>query len=146
MRQIRRSVFETNSSSCHSVAVAGGVEPGDLLDSLPVDNGGQVSLMPGEFGRSYDFTNDVRMKASYCSTYARNYGIEADIELLVKVICEHTGADTVLFDENTAPYSDPEGFIDHQSIDVAQSVFFDEDTLKLFIFHPRSTLRLDADG
>jgi hypothetical protein len=60
MKTIRRSVFETNSSSMHSISLA--------------SNGKiQVPLFPlvlecGEFGRGYDEFNDPQTKLSYVLT------------------------------------------------------------------------------
>ena len=49
-KQTRHSVFETNSSSTHSISIAYSSSVGDLMSILPVNDEGNVVLNGGEFG------------------------------------------------------------------------------------------------
>lgn len=133
---IRRSVFETNSSSSHSVTIAGW-PPKGKTDSLPVSGGGVCSIWPGEFGWEEDTFYDAETKASYCYMYARENPDQ--MKQLENVIREQTGCKQVRFEEG-------DGWIDHQSSDVAREAFASDDTLRAFIFNPDSVLRTDNDN
>jgi hypothetical protein len=46
---IRHGVFETNSSSCHSISIS--EDSGGLLDVIYPNNDGIIELEGGEFGK-----------------------------------------------------------------------------------------------
>ena len=46
MKLIRNSVFETNSSSCHSISIG----KSDVYDSVTPDEDGIIRIKPMEFG------------------------------------------------------------------------------------------------
>jgi len=129
----RRSVFETNSSSTHSISIASGAE---TLDTLPMENG-VVAIEGGEFGWEVNDYYDACSKASYCMTWAFQYGTEEHREMLKRVIQQRTGADKVVLRQGDDSYY-PNGYIDHQSDDVCKEAFKSEKSLRDFIFDPRS--------
>jgi len=141
MRQIRRSVFETASSSVHSLTIVAG----DLVKSDYKDK--SFEIFPGEFGWGYDKFTDSHTKASYCYTWLQyvHENRERFQEMLVKAIKDHTGAFEVVFSKSTDSYW-PEGYIDDQSTDLCTEVFESEDNIKNFIFNPQSTLIIDNDN
>lgn len=137
----RVGVFETNSSSTHSITIS---ESGDLTDKLLVENG-VCEIYPGEFGWDVEEYNDATTKASYCLTWAKEYGSEKHEEMLKEAIKEHTGAETVEFVPAVSEYYQW-GYIDHQSSDVCQKAFGSREALKNFIFNHKSWLSTDNDN
>lgn len=153
-QQIRHNVFETNSSSTHSISIAPGNEELLMDTSLKPDENGNVILQGGEFGWDYDSYYDAQSKASYMAIYASCWSgdkKEEFIEKLKRVIIEQTGAKDVLFNF-TEEYDSKDGknwsYIDHQSVDSEDYhwVFDDEETLRQFIFNRNSVLTTDNDN
>ena len=142
MREVVRcGVFETNSSSTHSLSIAHGAEAKDEL----VVEGGVLRIYPGEFGHGPERYYDAPVKASYCLTWAKNHGGEAALSLLRQVLQEQTGADSVEFveaDDEDYPW----GYIDHQSENKCRAAFVDATHLADFIFNPKSMLLIDHDN
>lgn len=136
-RVIREGVFETNSSSSHSISIAEwrqGAKP-SLLN--PRDDG-VVRIYPGEFGREVEDYYDPASKASYAYVYARDYGTKENMEMLRKVISAET--------ESEVEFVEGDGYIDHQSSDVCAEAFDSREALRSFIFNPDSVLHTDNDN
>jgi len=129
MKNIRRGVFETNSSSTHSVTISGF----DLmLDvSLVPDINGNIIIQGKEFGWKWEKFNDAYSKASYCFL-----NFKERREELKEIIKKQTGANNVIFDEH-------DGYIDHVgehcSIEKIEDFHF-------FIFNKNSWLFLGNDN
>lgn len=119
---IRKFCFETNSSSSHSIALAG-EDKQFILDTLYPDQNGVITLTGGEFGWEWFKHNDAETKANYA---AQSLG---DNENLIDVIKEQTGALEVIINTN--------GYIDHDSYGI---VPHDKEGLKNFIFNKNSWL------
>lgn len=149
----RHSVFETNSSSSHSISIVGGnYRP----DKIPLEDG-ICRVYGGEFGWGIDQYNDAATKASYCLVYAfgdtwndgdgdRAPVYPEKLETLRAVIAKQTGAE-VVFDMSGYNY------IDHQSREnddwrkaTAETAFASEQALRDFIFNPASELLIDNDN
>lgn len=139
---IRRGVFETNSSSSHSISISGG---NYTPDTLMVANG-VCRIYPGEFGWEEESYRDAATKASYCLTHAKQCGDERSLDMLRDVIARETGA-AVEFCKADSDWHEW-GYIDHQSIEygVPQEAFASADALRDFIFNPASVLRTDNDN
>lgn len=144
MKQIRTSVFETNSSSTHSISVA---EEGEgVLSTLTVSKKGVVSIGGGEFGWEQEWYNDAETKADYMAVYAKECYPEEGIagvplwDILCDVIKEQTGCKEVKYIKG--------GYIDHQSVESQDyhSVFESPEKLRLFIFSQASYLETDNDN
>ena len=120
---IRTGVFETNSSSCHSIAIAG-EDKQFVFDSISPDSNGVVSLTGGEYGWSWFKTNSSIEKANYA---AQQLG---DNQNLINVIRKQTGADKVVIETEA-------GYVDHQSTGLVED---NEEWLKNFIFNKNSWL------
>ena len=142
MKNIRRNVFETNSSSTHSISIS---ESSDgILDSLPVDEDGTLHIDGGEFGWEEETYHSARSKASYCAIDTIND--PKSREMLEKVLKDHTGAKSIVYhisdDWNDPNYS----YIDHQSAGTSFEAFASEHHLKMFIFNRQSSLTTDNDN
>lgn len=140
MKVVRHSVFETNSSSTHSISIASG----DFVPDHLYEENGVVVVYPGEFGWEEEEYYDAQTKASYCLTHVKSYENQRDEDLLREVIESVTGK-KVEFRPSSCKYN-PWGYIDHQSSDVPKEAFASSEDLKDFIFNPRSVLRTDNDN
>lgn len=150
-RKIRRCVFETNSSSSHTLTIAGGAL--DIADVLPGRYRGDdevVRIYDGYFGWGPASYNDAATKAAYCYTYAKllkQYGRNSTgterIAMLRRVVQETTGRMVEFVD--TGDFD-----IDHQSIEGkgghGEKIFESDDAMRQFIFNRRSELVIDNDN
>ena len=128
MRQLRRGVFESNSSSCHSITFGGrgALEP----NCMPIDEDGYIHAHFSEFGWEIENYYDQESKLAYLLTmtahlngcypyhWSREEQEEAieefvetyDFKRISDEIADYANCKGVILD-----YS--EGYIDHQSID-----------------------------
>ena len=139
--KIRKGVFETNSSSSHSISIATADKQFVLDTSFMPEGDGVLRLFGGEFGWEWNKINDANTKANYCAVYA--YHDYYKSEMLKEVLLEQTGAREVDFS------FDKEGcgnYIDHQSYDVAKEAFANKETLRNFIFNLNSWLFTGNDN
>lgn len=132
MKKIRKGVFETNSSSSHSISIAGGKLK---LDRLPVEDG-ICEIFEGKFGWGPERFDGSTDKASYCLTHAKSD--EDKLAMLKKVIQSEMGVPVI--------FRKGDGYIDHQSYEACEEAFESEDKLKRFIFDERSSLDIDNDN
>jgi len=167
MLKIRRGVFETNSSSTHSISIGDGLPPScsnltpeeeAVLRKLErTDYLLDRSLTPGcdgvlridankEFGWEVEDYQDAATKAMYC--YIDQYQRKDRIKMLKEVLMEQTKATDVEFRyEPDSGYGEGKyGYIDHQSDGTSDDAFIDKETLRNFIFNQRSILRIDNDN
>ena len=148
--KIRRSVFETNSSSTHSIAI---VEGDFSPDFLPVKDG-VCEIHTGEFGWEVEDYYDAATKAAYCLTWLKQQETrkEDEEQMLIDVIMENTGAKGVRFIPAFTLETKGEwdfyqwGYIDHQSENEPALAFKSKKTLAAFIFNPESGLHTDNDN
>lgn len=153
MKQIRHSVFETNSSSTHSISISKDVK---TLDPLYVDENGVVTINGEEFGWDEETFRNAEAKASYAMIYAHEWSGEkkdVHVQILTDVIKQQTGCKEVVYnysDEgwDTDKTDKPWGYIDHQSVEDRDLdyLFEDPEKLRMFIFNPASTLHTDNDN
>lgn len=146
MRKIRQGMFETNSSSAHSIVIA----MGECTDKLHIDDG-IVIVQPGEYGWEVEDYHGATDKASYCLTYAKQGGSEEKLAMLKKVIKKQTGAREVVFAPlNPGAEWSEWGYIDHQSGPSeggeCGEAFQSETNLRQFIFCRASVLHTDNDN
>lgn len=130
VKNIRRSVFETNSSSTHSISIVG------VAPKRTGTTGGSLELGFGEYGWEIEDYNDWVSKADYCAIDNKNN--EDRLDLLKKVIEKQTGIKNISFNFT--------GYIDHQSAGTSDDAFNDEETLRNFIFSNSSYLHTDNDN
>ena len=167
----RTSIFETNSSSSHSITLC--ISPSKCMDSIPLTDDGDACIYPGEFGWGPSQHNDAPTKASYCLVHAmssipsrwKNADSEdlhddgkprgpqdAEneelalplVQMLERVIKRGTNCNAVKFIPTHDGYR--WGYIDHQSVHVPTDIFKDDDVLFGFIFNPKSELCVDNDN
>ena len=141
----RQSVFETNSSSTHSISIA---DAGDLTDTLAVDEKGTCVICGGTFGWEIEDYYDAASKASYAYVYARDHAPDRTqaIERLCRVVMARTGAKLVQFGSRENDEDEDYGYIDHQSDYVCGEAFESDEKLAAFIFSPKSWLHTDNDN
>ena len=133
MKLIRHSVFETNSSSSHSISIDNQCE---TYSTITPDESGVIILGTGEYGWDFDTFCDAYSKADYCAL--DNLYNEYRLEMLSEVIREHTGAISVIFTDT--------GYIDHQNLGTTKDAFESKETLKNFIFNRTSVLETGNDN
>lgn len=131
---IRMCVWETNSSSAHSVSIADDTKE-FVLDSIYPDQNGVITLDGGEFGWDWFKHNDALTKANYAAVASMNN--DAFRCVLVDVIKEMTGADSVEFLCSDDYKSSNHSYIDHDSYGVCPE---NREGLKQFIFNKNSWL------
>jgi hypothetical protein len=136
MKVTRLAVFESTSSSSHSISFSTGIP--SRVDMLPrSDDGYHIST--GEFGWGPETHTDAVTKASYCLTYAKN---KPDKLEMLRNTLEAEGFNPLHFDG----VESEDGYIDHQSDDVGESAFSSSSKLLRFIFDPQSRLVIDNDN
>ncbi len=163
---IRHNIFETNSSSSHSlcIGVSNELSPSYLTIDY-VDNCVHVEF--GEFGWGYDETNDQYDKLSYLVTMlveTEGNGCKSmddlrnaeGFKLIEGVIKEYCKCDGIIIDSDIKPatwnenYIDHDGYIDHQSCEDYHSLqHFLNDygiTIEQFVFNSDIKLIIDNDN
>ncbi len=160
--QIRRSIFETNSSSTHSIVIRRGTIENTGIEWFYHDENNNIILEGGEFGWEEEIYYDPQTKANYVAVgimhildeeFISEYSVELVErykkykEMLTKVLKEVTGCNDVIYDIFTE-YSNNRNwsYIDHQSEDEFLYALEDEETLKSFIFGADSRLITGNDN
>lgn len=138
--KLRRSVFETNSSSVHTLSfrktecVTGEVEVGESL---------VVGL--GEYGWGYEELDSPLEKLDYLCLLSAE--LEGDLSLVDSMIMKVFG--NSLWSKLELAEGDKRGYIDHQS--KHDSIFnellgLDSDSLKSFFFDPSNKIIITNDN
>ena len=148
MKQLRKSVFETNSSSSHSISID---STGAIDTSLIPDDNGVLILGYGcnvEFGWEQEEYNDAETKAVYSYLQAAASDNEKYTTMLYDVIMKQTAAKEVIFAVGTQYGDDNYGYIDHQSAiyEAGYEPFDSEAKLRDFIFKRGSYIETDNDN
>jgi len=126
----RKAVFETNSSSSHSITI----EIGTDWDNIIPDDNGVIIILGSEFGWQVCSYDDAETKASYA------YQDRVSKSLLREVIKDYTGARKVKFEGRK------DGYIDHQSSGTAREICTNYEDTKNFIFNKDCILYTDNDN
>jgi lysozyme family protein len=148
MKKIRKNIFETNSSSTHSVVIKEGE-----FKNFP-KNINSLNITTDDYGWEKHTYTDFTDKASYALTYAINYGTKKDLKMLDKILKEQLNIKDIKYDGLTLKQalnyvgndSEKFGYIDHQSIEEASKIFKDENNLKSFLFSKDSYFKTDNDN
>lgn len=148
MKQIRKGVFETNSSSTHSICIAKDVEltiPKSLYFSF------------GEFGWECRTLYSVSEKASYLYTGLMNNGRKKDVDKIIQLL-KHKGIDVTAeeplykkytYDDNDGgEYIENGGYVDHSGDmkDFLNAVCEDENKLMSYLFSDLSFIITGNDN
>lgn len=154
-KQIRSNVFETNSSSSHSLTLSQ-----EALVPAPfppqVLRRGYVDISLGEFGWEWQRYYDPIAKLSYLATQVTDghvpedcpdntdvstYEHNQELQMLGQVVKEHTGCEMRIYGS---------GYIDHQSAKSdganGMELFADKEKLKRFIFDANSYIQTGNDN
>lgn len=149
MKLIRKSVFETNSSSCHSISV----NDSDVYDSVTPNSDNLIVIPIMEFGWEENTYDDSMDKMAYVWIYIRDWANAVSkvpfMDMFKKVVCDHTGAADVYMDPGVkSSWGSDEGYIDHQSVEDGDlnHLFDSEAKLKSFLFSNKSEIITDNDN
>lgn len=150
---IRYKIFETNSSSTHSVCIASG----PCEQTLQPEVDGYIHIYPGGFGWDVEDYWDSETKASYAYTWCMNNCEDFDLlsvtmrdklNLLQKVIEKQTGCKVKFCKNEEDLYQF--GYVDHQSWENEKNCLAEawssEEKLTSFIFNKDSLLHIDHDN
>lgn len=116
MKKIRMKIFETNSSSVHSLVIAK-----DMLEDsyLKIYKDGKIHIKPLYFSENIPFISTQEEKLAYLITqvcYRNNISNPSDIEddyefgIISDTICEYTGAKGIKVLRG-------EAYLNHQVVD-----------------------------
>jgi hypothetical protein len=151
MKVIRKSVFETNSSSMHSLVMIG-------KDRMGTYNFGEsVTVKSNEYGWSGDDLTSPLEKLSYIVTMIQYKDSSGDIaeskyfKWLTEIFKDYTGSELVYqpYDETDKYYKD--GYIDHQSTDMLDGQWSDNEeefknNMKDIVFNDKYFIIIDNDN
>jgi hypothetical protein len=170
-RQVRRNVFETNSSSVHSISLSNGgtLEQSHLYVN---DETNKIRVNFGEFGWGYERLNSQSEKLEYLLTMAMSTEgrklsapeefIETEgLKLLNDEIANYCNcdgieiigkmeADSWSYNGKTEHYISYDGYIDHQSVEGYSSLkdFLDKNdtTVVDYVFNSKVSMIIDNDN
>jgi len=143
MKITRHRVFETNSSSTHSITFDGkSTTPSSDWDISSDMVNTTITTATSEFGWGKDIYDDFYTKLSYLATFILHHseGLNGpDHEKLNGVIKEYLNSELIINDGN--------GHIDHQSVDLAGDVLSEtKEYIANYLFNKMVTLIIDSDG
>lgn len=165
MKQIRSGVFETNSSSTHSLVLRDKSTP--LSDSyLTVQDDGYVHVSFGEFGWGYDVLDSQEEKLSYLCTMAaysdnnmasnEDFYKTPDFMAINEAIQNRCDCNGVIVDTEISKYVGADGaswpnfdgYIDHQSVYTSLQSFLDgyDTTIEEVVFSFGAEIIIDNDN
>lgn len=152
-RQVRHGVFETNSSSCHSICISTVDEELSIPDS--------ISFGFDDFGWEFDVLNSKREKANYlytCLTYLGWDEIKKYIEFIWTTL-KTAGVEDIDFDDmqiSISPWNDEmnywihpsNGYVDHgiEACNFVRDVCSDEKLLLNYLFSNKSYILTGNDN
>jgi len=148
---IRRSVFETNSSSMHSLAMVG-------KDRMGIYKFGKsVTVSSDEYGWSGDNLSSPLEKLNYIATMIQYKDSSEEIaesrffQWLSEMFKDYTGSELVYepYDKNDEWYKD--GYIDHQSTDILDDVWSEnkeefKNNMRDIVFNDKYFIIIDNDN
>ena len=136
-KQIRQGVFETNSSSTHSICIA---KEAELI--IPKE----LHFEFGEFGWEFRTLQSVEEKASYLYTGLKDNDRLDDFNNIVETL-KNKGIE-VTFEEQTGKNSWDNGYIDHSDElgKFLNDICIDSEKLMKFLFSPLSFILTGNDN
>jgi hypothetical protein len=150
---IRQKVFETNSSSSHSLTINPEMAT-QATFSPAVQRKGVYRVAKGEYGWDWKMYCTLENKLRYLFTQLFSKDIdyssaeeataalrseEPRFDLLCRLVEEHTGVRLLAQAKSS-------GYIDHQSEGVGLDLFLDEQRLKSFLFNEESFVGTGNDN
>ena len=146
-RKIRKNVFETNSSSVHSLVISNdGREPSEFK----LNKNGEIEIDFGQFGKDLCFYTSQYDKLSYlitCLYYLSGWEIDDiydrwEFREIQDAVCKYTGATGIKILGKQEPEIDPQSqpYSEIEIINV-----YDEDAVINFVFNKYVSLKTDCD-
>lgn len=132
---IRRGVFETNSSSTHSISIQNNRIDPSLIKSLILDK--------SDFGWRKDEYTDAQSRMTYLNTYIEEYAPKEQQDKFHKMLesISQTYGVEFLVSKNSE-----EGYIDHAELkEFAEYVLSSEDKLLQYLYGKDSCIRTSSD-
>lgn len=156
MIKIRKNVFETNSSSTHSVAMSS--KDRGYSHEMPVDEDGALYIQLGEYNWGPDILYTPYDKLCYVMSYlSQSYSSYSSVEKFAEDVetgdISHTvgeigyylkkdcGVSNIVIKKVDNDWSDGLGYIDHQSV----GSLYGEDMIDL-IFNNSKIILIDNDN
>lgn len=136
MTTIRKSIFETNSSSTHSVSIF------PLETDVPVNElVDHIILGVGEYGWGVDHFHDTFTKLDYLAVEIEDEDDDT-WKFLMNVVKKYYPNITFTLAEKRT-----KGYIDHQSYGIVwDEIGYDEQTLINYLFNSKSELKISNDN
>lgn len=138
MKNIRQNVFETNSSSTHSICIAKNVE---------LDIPKEIYFQFGEFGWEEDRLNSMSEKASYLYTAIKYNSFDGAMDKIIETL-KRNGVEKIELEESDENDTWGGGYIDHggQLCDFIDEILDDEEFLLNYLFSPLSFVLTGNDN
>ncbi len=142
MKQIRQGVFETNSSSTHSICIAKDAEL--TIPKL-------LHFEFGEFGWEYNTLKSMGEKASYLYTGLFANERYVDIENIVAILTSKSidvSCEEPIYKDEDKRWAENEGYVDHSDelTEFLDAICTDEDKLMKYLFSDLSFIRTGNDN
>lgn len=139
MRQVRQGVFETNSSSTHSLCIT----KNNLLDSLE----SRVDFRLKDYGWEESIYKDTRNKANYLYTALCNNG-EHELILIISDTLKKHKIECTFEDPDDSKYGGCKAYIDHNDCLSGEltELCKDENMLLRFLFSSESFIITGNDN
>ena len=147
-KQIRQNVFETNSSSTHSISISN-VKSDDLMEIVTLDDENNIELSGGEFGWEIEKYNDFNTKANYLAILIIMSDSEFGKykEMFEDVIKTQTGCENIIYSMSDDYNSPNSSYIDHGSEQgIIEEACENSETLRQFLFNSNSWLLTTNDN
>lgn len=133
-KQIRKCVFETNSSSTHSICIS---KDPIILENIDTKH---VCFSSGEFGWEFATYSDLLSKASYlyeaiCAVYPEEEKRSEVLNTLYNML-SHYGIECTFLPKKKDSWGFEEGYIDHgsETSDFVNAVLHNENRLLRYLF------------
>lgn len=96
---IRQNVFETNSSSTHSVSLNfAGIKKAPLYDTIAPNDKGQIIIEGGDFASTEIYLVDSSGKMGFIAACLLAFYDKDALLAFEKMVKEHTGASEIIYD------------------------------------------------
>lgn len=166
---IRKNVFETNSSSSHSVTMHFPLAETEALDTIELEDGNLI-LNGGDFASTEINLNKPLIKINYIAAHILVYGNEETKAMFESIVKEHTRAKNIIYNlrftysdgqkantffspeyaypEDNGYYGEdrcedyePEEIEEKESNPVfLKDILMDKNKLKTFLFHKKASV------
>lgn len=159
MLNIRNNVFETNSSSSHSVSLVTS-DGSELLESFVPDENGNIVLKGGDFSYTEKWITSTIDKLNFVAVYFHAYYDPELKERFERVVKEHTGAAEIIYDIRlqvqdqqsansflSTEYAEPSSYYSENELRVTlDNIFNNDDLLKMFLFNKKFGIEANIEN